>query len=106
VNTDNASPALFMVSTFSSFILAVPSSKTFVDTAVGVVRRLLARELFLHAFHTGTKRITASAAFRLRTLKTRLTGISTVIGSPSLGVQTAFRIFTFLPLPRGSLSHD
>jgi len=83
----------------------IPRPQALVDTAVGVFGSLGARELLLHTFHSGTKRIPARATLRLRGFQPRLAGVSLVVGRTPLGVQAAFGVLAFLTGPRWGLGH-
>ena len=69
---------------------AVPGAQALVDAGVRIVRSLGARELALHALHTGAEGVAARATLRLRTLEvaTRrlVVGAATKLTQPPHGV--------------------
>ena len=77
---------VFFRCSFWSDISALPRSQGFVDTTIWVIGSLGARQFLLHSRHPGTEGFLTRTAFRLRSLESRLAGVSPVVGSPAFGV--------------------
>ncbi len=83
--------------------LAIPSPKAFIDATVRVFGCLFARELFLHARHTGAERVSPAAALGLGRLQVH----ALFFGRCSaLGVQATTGILAFFALPCCGFSHS